>query len=77
MNIKPRSVSSPAVLFLIPKKPKLINDIINLLVSKLLAKTTETSAWNPIRSKMKLFKEVINGVKAVTHKLHKENASIF
>ena len=28
----PTSVSSPTVLFLIPKNPKLISDIINLLV---------------------------------------------
>ena len=46
-------------------------------ISKLLAETTKTRAWNPARSKMKLFAKVINGLKAVTHKVHKENASIF
>ena len=46
-------------------------------ISKLLAETTKTSAWNPARSKMKLFAKVINGLKAVTYKVHKENASIF
>ena len=42
-----------------------------------LAETTEASGWNTVRSKMKLFAKVINGLKAVTHKAHKENASIF
>ena len=46
-------------------------------ISKLLAETTKTSAWNPARSKMKLFAKVINGLKPVTYKVHKENASIF
>ena len=53
------------MLFLIPEKLKLISDIINLLYLKLLVETTETSAWNPVRSKMKLFLKVINGLKAV------------
>ena len=46
-------------------------------VSWLLAETTETSASNPVRSGMKLFGKVKNGLKAVTLKVHKENASIF
>ena len=45
--------------------------------SQLLAETTETSARNPVRSKIELFEKVINGMKGVTHKVHKENASIF
>ena len=40
-------------------------------------KITETDAWNPVRSKIKLFTKVINGLEVVTHKVHKENASIF
>ena len=44
---------------------------------KLLAETTGTSVWYSVRSKMKLFTKVINSLKAVTHKVHKENASIF
>ena len=47
------------------------------LISYLLIETTETSAWNPVRSKTKLFAKVIKGLKAVTHKVHKDNASIF
>ena len=46
-------------------------------ISKLLAETIETSVWNPVKSKMKLLAKVINGLKAITHKVHKENASIF
>ena len=34
-----------------------------------MAETTKTSARNPVRSKMKLFTKVINGLKAVTHKV--------
>ena len=44
---------------------------------KLLAENTETSAWNPVRSQIKLFTKVINGLKAVTCKVHKKNAYIF
>ena len=43
----------------------------------MLAETTEISVWNPVRSKTKLFAKAINGLKAVTHKVHKDNASIF
>ena len=39
LNITPTSVTFPTVLFLIPKKSKLVRDIINLLVP-------ETAAWN-------------------------------
>ena len=41
------------------------------MLSILLAETTETSAWNPLRSKMKHFAKVINSLKAVNHKVHK------
>ena len=77
MNITLKTTTSPTVLFLILKKPKLISDIINLLVPEMLRETTETSAWNLVRSKMKLFTKVINGLKGITHKVHKENASTF
>ena len=36
---------------------------------KLPAETTETSAWNPVRSKMELFAKEINCLKVVTHKV--------
>ena len=41
------------------------------------AETTETSAWNLLRSKLKLFAKVISGLKAVTHKVHMENGIYF
>ena len=59
------------------KKIKLKFSQMKSHISELLPKTTETGAWNPVRSKMKLFAKVINGLKAVTHKIHKENAFIF
>ena len=31
-----------------------------------MARTTETSAWNPVRSKMEQFTKVINGLNVVT-----------
>ena len=34
LNLTPRTPTSPTVLFLIPKKPKLISDIISLLVTE-------------------------------------------
>ena len=46
-------------------------------ISQLLVETTETSASNLVRSKMKLFPKVINGLKAVTLKVNKKNVSIF
>ena len=42
-----------------------------------MTETTETSAWNLIIPKMKLCTKEINRLKAVTHKLHKENALFF
>ena len=42
-----------------------------------MARTTETSAWNPVRSKMEQFTKVINGLNVVILKAHKKNASIF
>ena len=40
-----------------------------------MTENTETIAWNPVRSKMKLFAKVIDCMRAVTHKVPKENAS--
>ena len=62
---------------LLAKKIKLKFSQVKSHISELLAEATETGLWNPVRSKMKLFAKVINGLKAVTHKIHKENASIF
>ena len=44
---------------------------------ELLPENTESSAWNPVRSKIKLFTKVINGLKAFTYKVHKKNVYIF
>ena len=35
----------------------------------MLAETTEFSVWNFVRPKRKLFEKVINGLKAVIHKV--------
>ena len=76
MNVTPISIASLTLPFLIPKKPELISDIVNLLVPETAGETTETSSWNLVRSKMKLFTKEINSLEAITH-VHKENACIF
>ena len=43
----------------------------------MLAETTKTSTWSPVRSKMKLFAKVMNGLKVVTLKAFKKDISIF
>ena len=74
MNLAPRSITSPVVFFIIPKKPKLISDIINLLVPettynkykrKHVTSKTKIYSRKLVTSKTKIFAYKINSLKSV------------
>ena len=62
--------------FLIPRKPKLTSDAINLLVPETTKQIQKHDSRILATSKMKLGAYVINCLKAVDHKTREENVSI-